>query len=233
MNPSPILKNYQWLRDFALKKGISLFGVARLDDLESVRSNLASLEWPSKPCYAVSLGVRLSHQVIEGIQDEPTLLYSWHYRQANIFLDRIAFEISLLIQDQGYRVLPVPASQIIDWERQVGHLSHKHVGVLSGHGWIGRNNLLVNPQFGARVRYVTVLTDIPLRTDRPVEGWCGDCRACIGACPAQALGELPADYDFQRCFQKLKEFRKRVGHYICGVCIKACKGGYALTNCRR
>ena len=27
-------------------------------------------------------------------------------------------------------------------------------------GWIGRNNLLVHPRFGARVRYNTVLTDI-------------------------------------------------------------------------
>lgn len=216
--------NYEELKEFALRNGMSLFGVAKFDPAEA-RSMLSEREGNDLP-FAISMGVRLSRAVLDGIDDHPTLLYQWHYRQANYLLDRVAFQLSLLIQEKGARAVPIPASQIVDWENQRAHLSHKHVARLAGHGWIGRNNLLVNPRFGAQVRYVTVLTDLPLRTDEPVEGDCGDCRACVEACPAGALGETPEDYDFHRCFEKLKEFARehRIGHYICGVCVKACPG---------
>ncbi len=217
-------RNYQLLEDYAKQKGASLFGVAFLDDRQAVRSQLSPQQWPPHMRFGISMGVRLSDAVIDSLVDSPTLLYAWHYRQANLFLDRLAFEISLYIQQEGYSALPIPASQIIDWKRQTAHLSHKHVGVLAGHGWIGRNNLLVNPYYGARVRYVTVLTDMPLRVDRPIEGDCGGCQQCIEPCPAQALGQSAAEYNFERCFKKLQEFRKRVGHYICGICVKACRG---------
>ena len=91
-------------------------------------------------------------------------------------------------------------------------------------GWIGRNNLLVHPRFGAAVRYVTVLTDLSLTMDRPIQGDCGACRTCLSLCPAHALGETPQGYHFERCFAQLKEYRKKVGQYICGICVKACSG---------
>lgn len=214
--------NYEELKEFVIRNGMSLFGVAKFDPAEA-RSMLSWREGNGLP-FAISMGVRLSRAVLEGIDDRPTLLYQWHYRQANYLLDRVAFQLSLLIQDKGARAVPIPASQIVDWKNQRGHLSHKHVARLAGHGWIGRNNLLINPRFGAQVRYVTVLTDLPLRTDEPVEGDCGDCRACVEACPAGALGETAEDYDFQRCFEKLKHFAREVSHYICGVCVRACPG---------
>ena len=217
--------NYEELKEFALNNGIALFGVAEFDP-EEARSMLSEREGNDLP-FAISMGVRLSRAVLDGIEDHPTLLYQWHYRQANYLLDRVAFQLSLLIQDKGARAVPIPASQIVDWKNQRALLSHKHIARLAGHGWIGRNNLLVNPMFGSQVRYVTVLTDLPLRTDEPVEGDCGNCRACVEACPAGALGERPEDYDFHKCFEKLKSFIKeyRIGHYICGVCLRVCPGG--------
>jgi len=216
--------NYKELKAFALKQGIALFGVAKFDP-EEARSLLSDREGNDLP-FAISMGVRLSRTVLEGIVDRPTLLYQWHYRQANYLLDRTAFLLSLQIQDKGARAMPIPASQIVDWKCQRAHLSHKHVARLAGHGWIGRNNLLVNPRFGAQVRYVTVLTDLPLKVDEPVEGDCGDCRACVEVCPAEALGSMPEEYDFHRCFENLKTFARehRIGHYICGVCVRACPG---------
>jgi len=71
----------------------------------------------------VSMGVRLSDAVIDSLVDSPTLLYAWHYRRANLFLDRLAFEIPLYIQREGYSALPIAASQIIDWKGQTAHLS--------------------------------------------------------------------------------------------------------------
>jgi len=56
--------------------------------------------------------------------------------------------------------------------------------------------------FGAQalpVRLVTVLTDLGLEPDRPLETGCGSCRACIAACPAKAIGENPAEFKHHDC----------------------------------
>ena len=215
-------QNYRTLEAYALEHGIALFGVAPYDPVEA-RSKLSPREQDGLS-FAISMGVRLSTQVLEGIADGPTLLYQWHYRQANFLLDRVAFRMGGMIQEMGGRALPIAASQIVDWEAQTAHLSHKHVGAMAGHGWIGRNNLLVHPRFGAAVRYVTILTDLSLTMDHPIQGDCGACRACLSVCPARALGETPQAYNFERCFAQLKEYRKQVGQYICGICVKACSG---------
>ncbi len=55
----------------------------------------------------------------------------------------------------------------------------------AGLGWIGKTALFVSPEFGPAVRLATVFTDLELPTGEPVtESRCGDCRACVDACPA-------------------------------------------------
>jgi epoxyqueuosine reductase QueG len=175
---------------------------------------------------AISLGFRLLDAVLEDVRDAPTPLYFHHYRQVNALLDRGALLLAAFIQDLGHRALPVAASQIIDWENQRGHISHKAVARLAGLGWIGRNNLLVHPEHGSRFRLVTVLTDLPLIPAAPLEFGCGACRACIAPCPAGAIGERPEEFDHRGCYEKLKAFRNAglVAQFICGVCVRACRG---------
>lgn len=225
-------KNYLTLKEWALSQGISLFGAA---DIAPVRKEAARLSPALMSGFdsAIALAVRLSDAVLEDIDDRPTELYLHHYRQANFFLDRVAFGLALQIEGRGYSALPVPASQIIDWERQRGHLSHKHVAVEAGLGWIGRNNLLVNPVHGARIRLATVLTTLPLQHDHPINGNCGSCRRCMALCPAGAIKERQEDFGHIACYEQLCLFRKRdhIAQHICGVCVKACsgeKGGQSL-----
>jgi len=209
---------------YSRELGASLFGIA---DISMVRDEFRLAENLRKRFHrALSLGVRLVDSVLDDIEDAPTALYYHHYRQLNFSLDRTAFQIASRIQGMGYEALPVPASQVIDWKDQRAHVSHKKVGELAGLGWIGRNNLLVNPEFGARFRLVTVLTDLPLDPDEPVPFGCGSCRSCQAACPADAIRENPRDFDHLGCYEKLKEFRNRglVGQFICGICVKACRG---------
>jgi len=214
---------HQELKKIARDLGAALFGVA---DVREVKKKFHfSGEILKDLDYAVSIGLRLSDPILEEIKDAPTKLYYHHYRQANMALDQIAFRLSNFIQSKGFRALPVPASQIIDWEKQRGHLSHKKIGFLAGLGFVGRNNLLVNPQIGARFRLVTILTNMPSRPDSPIEIDCADCRACIEVCPAGAIKEKKEDFDHIKCYEKLKEFRNKriVGQFICGICVKACK----------
>jgi epoxyqueuosine reductase QueG len=217
-------KNKESIKAIAADMEFSLCGVA---DITEVRKEFhLDLDFVSQFDKAISLAKRLLDPVIEDLKDRPTLLYLHHYRQLNLFLDRGATLLSSRIQDRGFQALPISASQMIDWDKQRSHVSHKIIGRLAGLGWIGRNNLLVNPQLGSRHRLVTILTDMPLEPDEVLDRDCGACLACLETCPAQAIKENKEDFDHWACFDKLKEFRRQgvVGQHICGVCVKACKG---------
>ena len=217
-------KNYSGLKKFCLAQGIDLFGVADIQeekkDFQLSEKSLAKLD------KAVCLGFRLSGSILDEISSAPTRLYFHHYRTVNASLDQITLKIANFIQKKGFQALPIPASIILDWENQRAHLSHKKLGVLAGLGWIGRNNLLVNRELGSRFRLSTILTDMPLKLDKPLKDDCGTCHLCVKMCPAQAIKDNPQDFGHIRCFEKLKEFQKQklVDQYICGVCVNVCKG---------
>jgi len=217
-------RNQRELKAFALDLGFDLFGIA---DVTGLRDDFL-LEPATRDSFglAVSLGKRLSDAVLDDIPDHPTSIYFHHYRQMNFFLDRGALLVADFIQKQGSRSLAIAASQIIDWKKQRAHVSHKHVGRAAGLGWFGRNNLLVNPDLGAHLRLVTVLTDMPLEPDAPLDRGCGVCRACAKACPAGAIKDMREAFDHLACFEMLQEFRKK-GHttqFICGICVRDCRG---------
>lgn len=218
-------KQYSELKKFSLGLGLHLFGVADISGVKKdIRLSQTVLRRVDK---AVVLGARLSEAVLQEINQEPTRLYSHHYKTVNTFLDLCALRVADHIQSLGYISLPVPASQILDWKKQTAHLSHRQLGVLAGLGWIGRNNLLVNEKYGSKFRLVSILTDMPLQTDSPVKNDCGNCRACVVMCPSGAIKESPADFDRDSCIEKLKGFSKSqiVDQYICGVCVNVCRGG--------
>ena len=217
-------KNYLSLKRFCCDLGIDLFGVA---DIIKIKENIElSEKILEKFNKAISLGVGLSKSILEEIENAPTRLYFHHYRTVNNFLDQIALRVSNYIQKKGYLALPIPASQIIDWQNQKAHLSHKKIGYLAGLGWMGRNNLLVNKELGSQFRLVSILTDMPLRVDKPIKQDCGECKLCIKVCPVSAIKESHLDFDHIKCFEKLKEFQRQrlVDQYICGICVKVCKG---------
>lgn len=217
-------KNYPNLKKFSQDLGIDLFGVADIGGIK--KDFLLSQKLLENFDRAISLGVRLSKSILEEIENAPTKLYFHHYRTVNAFLDQAAFKISTYIQKKGYQAIPIPASQIVDWQIQKAHLSHKKIGYLAGLGWIGKNNLLVNDKLGSQFRLVSVLTDMPLKAGKPLKKDCGECQICVKICPSGAIKASLLEFDSPRCFEKLREFQKErlVNQYICGICIKACKG---------
>ena len=218
-------ENVEKLKALCRQQGSSLFGVADLRSFEKEEVLLPPSLVDQLP-HGISLGFHLSDAILEGIENQPTPLYFHHYQRVNILLDTIGLTVTSTIQDLGYRAMPIPASQLVDWKNQRGHLSHKHVARAAGLGWIGRNNLLVNDQFGSRIRLVTVLTDLPLKVDSPSLNNCGSCHNCVSVCPAGAIKERQEEFDHLRCYEQLRTFTKTLhfSHNICGVCVKACKG---------
>ena len=210
------------IESIARDMGAVLFGVARVEEVSDLTHEVDFSNLPTGLCF----GYRLSDVVIDGIVDHPTRTYQYHYRQVNLLLDAIGLRIVSHIQELGHRAFPVPSSQVVDWDGFHGHISHKAVGRLAGLGWIGRNNLLVNRRYGARVRYATVLTDLVLPYDSPTDDDCGSCRECVATCPGAALGETREDYNLEKCVAAMDVVCKKVniGTRICGICVKACRG---------
>jgi epoxyqueuosine reductase QueG len=215
---------YEELEGIAFDAGACAFGVGNIDDL---RQHFEALppDQTSGLIHGISIGVRVSDAVLQGVITGPTRHYLHHYRMLNLLLDQCALKLSLAVQRAGYNALPIPASQIVDWEAQTAHLSHKMVALRAGIGWMGRNNLLVHPHCGSRIRLASVLTDVSLKADSPMEKDCGSCRECIEVCPVSAIKDSHKEWDKTACLEKLKYYARahNVGQYICGLCVKVCK----------
>ncbi len=217
--------NKKILNKYFKKLGVVLFGVADISKLKEEfifedRKILDDLN------YGISIGMPLLSGVLETIKNAPTPLYFHHYRQTNNIIDKITHEISHFIQDKGFKAIPIPASQIIDWKKRLAQVSHRTVAFNAGLGWWGRNNLLVNPIYGSKVRYGTILTNYPLDTDLPLNKGCDDCYKCVSVCPVGAIDKDSRNFKREECLGKLKEFARipGIGQFICGICVKVCDG---------
>jgi len=215
--------------------GADLVGVADTQPLKQLTLDPPGLLDPFQ--WAIAIAIGLPKAVFEQIDDQPTPLYASVYRSANRILDEIAFQAANLLQKDGFTGLPIPASQVLDKQNWFGAITHKAVGRMAGLGWQGKSLLLVNPEYGPRIRLATILTDAPLEPDSPTENRCGDCTRCADACPVGAIKGVGTKdrYEsrdealyFSRCAEKLSnEFSglPNVDASICGICIKACPFG--------
>jgi epoxyqueuosine reductase QueG len=208
----------QEIIDFFKNQNIKIIGFGQIP------RNIEKFEILTDYPRVIVFGYSISKEVLETIKDHPTLIYKQHYKTVNWLLDQAAYHLVQFIEDRGARAIAIPASQTVDWQNQKGHISHKLLAVESGLGFIGKSGLVVSPQYGARVRYVSALTDLEFEPDKKIIGDCGNCKKCINACPAGAISEQGVD--LKKCLVKLKEFARMpgIGQYICGVCVKVCDG---------
>ena len=63
--------------------------------------------------------------------------------------------------------------------------------IKAGVGEYARNQMVITPEFGPRLRFSKILTNMPLARDSPhangVRAFCDICTKCAGACPVKAL----------------------------------------------
>lgn len=186
----------------------------------------------------ISFAIRLSDFVMNGISDEaPTHTYFHHYRTVNAFIDHCALRVVMLIQSLGYYAVAIPASQSINQEGYdyAGIFQHRTAATRAGIGWIGKNACLVTEEFGPRVRLGTVLTNMPVTYDEPMnESRCGTCDVCVSKCPPMALVGNNWSASSERielvhadvCSKHMSTHYKHIGRgVVCGICVKSCPRG--------
>lgn len=216
------------LEKILLDEGASLVGFSCIESAPSP-------DYPDFK-YAVTIARKLSDTVVDTVDGEPTMSYFQHYRITNTKLDLLALSAVDFIESKGYRALPVAASQSTPYAKGEyrGIFPHKTGALLSGLGYIGKNGLLITEEFGPRVRFSTVLTDMALEPQREIiKDGCGACMICKNACPAGAItGEnyvpgAPRDsvIDAAKCSEHMKTYKDIGRGAVCGVCVSVCPKG--------
>jgi epoxyqueuosine reductase QueG len=88
----------------------------------------------------------------------------------------------------------------------IGEVSLRHAAVAAGLGAFGRHNLVIHPQFGTRVIFTAVLTQLELTSSPPVEeSPCTACGLCVSECPAGAL-DIEGKTDVMKCLAHSQPF---------------------------
>lgn len=60
----------------------------------------------------------------------------------------------------------------------------------AGIGWLGKHSLLINKKHGSFFFLAEIIVDVELLYDEPFQAdHCGTCRACVDACPTEAILE--------------------------------------------
>lgn len=135
--------------------------------------------------------------------------------------------------------------QLADHIRSLGHactvehpigdsdVLHVPLALKAGFGELGRHGSIIHPRMGPLFRLGSVITDMPLETDHPIDAgiaaFCDNCRACRIYCPAKAIPdhrspEAGKDHlgndrymvDTGKCFPYFAT------HHYCSICLPVC-----------
>ncbi len=121
--------------------------------------------------------------------------YSVQYLM-NSRLDEMVYRLATFVERLGFGALPVASSNIWRYNEYkdlkavfAPDVSHIYMAVVAGLAEIGYNGLALTPQYGARNRFITLITDAEIAEDPllPPGSVCDRCMLCVKHCPARAL----------------------------------------------
>jgi len=134
------------------------------------------LEIPEEYRYAVVMAVEMAY---DNVRRSPAVTPTVDLAYAEMAF--VATSVAEFIRLLGYHAIPCgndtgPSTPL---------------AIDAGLGELGRNGLLITEEYGPRVRLCKVLTDLPLKPDKPidigVQHFCEKCEKCAKHCPGQAI----------------------------------------------
>jgi len=183
----------------AISLGASLVGVTRVATLlDSPSHRLHPVKRCARDACSV-LVLALAHA-----EGQPEMDW-WDNRQGRTPGNRRLIKINHRLTKWFWEAYAVEAREL------PYHAIHRGVylkdaAILAGLGVMGKNNLLITPQYGPRVRLRALLFDQLLESTGPLDGFtpCEGCDVrCMQACPWEALHG--GSYQRERCWQQMEE----------------------------
>jgi len=208
--------------------GASLIGICKLDR----RWLYAEAEVPRRFENVVVMAVEMDSKGIAASPAVPAAVAT------GVGYSKMAFTLSLMgqfIRNLGYRAIQCGNDTALSIP----------IAIDAGLGELGRNGLLITPQYGPRVRLCKIFTDLPLAPDKPitfgVKEFCKKCKACAKNCETGAIssdnepsfdiacqsnnpGAMKWYVNAELCYQFWRE-----NGTDCSTCIKICPYNAAPT----
>jgi epoxyqueuosine reductase len=152
-----------------------VYSFERIKDFNKIR-------WPTHVRSALVIAV--SHP-----QDKPEL--DWSCASGNTPGNRLLVEINRELSAWIEGTLGIKTRRMPYWVEE-GGIYLKDAAVLAGLGCIGRNNILITPGLGPRVRLRAMLLEAELTPTGPIDfDPCENCEGfCRKACPQDAFGRM-------------------------------------------
>lgn len=109
----------------------------------------------------------------------------------NSRLERIGMNVAKRLEALGHATIPIPQTAIWRYRPYKDlnitfspDLSHIHAAAAAGLGEIGFHGLLLTPEYGARQRFMTIITEAELDADPLYDGppLCDKCMRCVKEC---------------------------------------------------
>lgn len=170
---------------------------------------------------ALLIGIAIDPEYIKKVLDNPDYkpTHEDEYVQTEDRAGEMADGIARFLNGKGYKAISqsdagLLAEGVFHFETKESVLPHKTVALLSGLGWIGKNNLFITPEYGAAQCLGSVLTDAPLEMmyQEPLLPKCGHCSTCVDICEKKVLKG--------KVWSPVVSRDEIVDVYGCSVCLK-------------
>ena len=213
------------IKEIAFKNGVDLFGVASIDRFTNAPKGFHPKDVYSKTETVIAFAIKLPTETLYA--DNP-IPFTHVNTLATQKMDMITYNLSTELDNIGLKNILIPTDvPFLYWdnEKQEGRaiLSLRHVGYLAGLGRLGRNNLLINKDYGNMIQIGALLTEERFESDplADYEVCPPNCSICLDNCPQNALtGETV----IQKYCRPISNFRTERGFTIkkCFECRKKC-----------
>lgn len=145
-------------------------------------------------------------------------------------LNEILRSVSIHLNDLGIHNLPMPLHHN-DIDES---LERKAAALRAGLGWFGKNDRVVHRIYGSQMISCRIYIQFELPVNTHIRrNHCGDCRACVDACPVECLknkkwsANVPRKevIDEAACLEYRSRSYSQLGRYTeCDRCVRCCPG---------
>ncbi len=212
MNPRD--KYAQLIKEEATRLGFSACGISRAKFLEKEAPHLENWLKENRNGEMAYMENHFDKRLdptllVDGAKSVISLLYNYH-NPAPIF-GSDQYKISQYAYGEDYHeVIKEKLKLLLAFiEEQIGEVSgrafvdsapilEKAWAQMSGLGWMGKNGNIIHKKAGSFFFLSELILDLDLAYDSPVTDHCGNCTACIDACPTEAIYE-PQKVDGSKC----------------------------------